>query len=337
MQCTRALTSSIFLFVSAILATGQSVISTHSGLIHYFEGDVYLSDHLLEAHLGKFPSAPPGAELRTESGLAEVLLTPGVFLRLGERSAIRMVVNDLADTQVELLKGSAIVESGEPNPDTSVTLLYKNWSIRSARKGVYRIDCDPARLWVLQGTAQVVAAQNGEPITVEQGADLPLANVLVPERSGYQAADALSAWARGRSESIIADNSITAQIDEDPAARSGLDSFSYFPFLGLSSSSLISPSTYSSSLYQPGFNSIYLPGYTYRPLLLGIIGHQPLYTPSRPLQIRPPTGVSIGSPRPPLRVGAPPTGGPVGIPRPPVHSTVRPSAPSGRIGGAHHR
>ncbi len=38
---------------------------------------------------------------------------PGVFLRMGERSAIRLTANDLADTQVELKTGSAIVESGE--------------------------------------------------------------------------------------------------------------------------------------------------------------------------------------------------------------------------------
>src|ERR1700722_13387550 len=91
----------------------QSVISTHSGLIHFFEGAVYLGDARLESHPGKFSSVPQGGQLRTEDGRAEVLLTPDVFLRLGQHTAIRMVANDLADTQVELLSGSAIVESGK--------------------------------------------------------------------------------------------------------------------------------------------------------------------------------------------------------------------------------
>ena len=106
----------------ALPVNAQSVISTHSGVIHFFEGAVYVGDRPLESHLGRFPSVPQGAELRTEEGRAEVLLTPGVFLRIGDRSSIRMVANDLADTQVELQAGSAIVDSGEPNSGTSVTL-----------------------------------------------------------------------------------------------------------------------------------------------------------------------------------------------------------------------
>src|SRR6202167_837891 len=107
----RACTLSGLAAVIALLlpAGAQSVISTHSGVIHYFEGAVYLGDQSLESHLGRFPTVPQGAELRTAEGRAEVLLTPGVFLRMGDRSAIRMVADDLADTQVELEAGSIIV------------------------------------------------------------------------------------------------------------------------------------------------------------------------------------------------------------------------------------
>jgi hypothetical protein len=108
---------------AAVPADAQSVISTHSGVIHFFEGTVFLADQPLESHLGRYPSVPEGTDLRTADGRAEVLLTPGVFLRMNDHSAIRMVANDLADTQVELLAGSIIVESGEPNAGTSVTLI----------------------------------------------------------------------------------------------------------------------------------------------------------------------------------------------------------------------
>ena len=89
-----------------------------------------------------------------------MLLTPGVFLRMGEHSAIRMVANDLADTQVELQAGSAIVDSAEPNPGTSVTLFYKDWSVHFLQKGVYRIDSNPPRLWVREGEAEVFAGRS---------------------------------------------------------------------------------------------------------------------------------------------------------------------------------
>ena len=69
----------------ALSASAQSVISTHSGVIYFSEGAVYVGDQPLERYPGKFPSVPQGAELRTADGRAEVLLTPGVFLRMGER------------------------------------------------------------------------------------------------------------------------------------------------------------------------------------------------------------------------------------------------------------
>src|SRR5271163_2603282 len=98
----------LFLTVLAVSASGQAVISTHSGVVHYFEGAVYLNDQPLEPRLGRFLSMPEGAELRTEEGRAEVLLTPGVFLRIDRNSAIRMVSSSLADSRVELLSGSAM-------------------------------------------------------------------------------------------------------------------------------------------------------------------------------------------------------------------------------------
>src|SRR5271154_2998024 len=114
-------------FTLAAVASAQSVISTHSGLIHFFQGAVFVNDHPLEAHLGKFTNVPQGAELRTETGRAEVVLTPGVFLRVGENSAIRMSATELADTQVELVSGSAMVEAGGPKKDTAATGTNRKW------------------------------------------------------------------------------------------------------------------------------------------------------------------------------------------------------------------
>lgn len=294
----------------ALPANAQSVISTHSGVIYFFEGAVYLGDQALESHLGRFPCVPQGAELRTAEGRAEVLLTPGVFLRMGERSAIRMIADNLADTQVELRTGSAIVDSGEPNSGTSVTLIYKDWRIHFLQKGVYRIDSDPPRLWVHQGEAEVFAGPAGQPMSIKPGMNLPFAGVLVPEQSSDEPGDALSDWANGRGQSIAADNAITAQIDEDPAAATlGLGSFTYFPLLGVSSAGLGSFGTYSSYLpYQPGFNSIYLPGYTYQPLMLGLLGRgfgTYWSSPSRPVWVSPLTRPIVPIPRTPLPHPAP--------------------------------
>jgi hypothetical protein len=300
-RCRYAFFTLAMVTALALPAAGQSVISARSGVIHFFEGSVYLHDQPLEPHPGKFPMLAQGDELRTAQGSAEVLLTPGVFLRIGKQGAIRMVANNLADTRVELLAGSAIVGSDQPTSNTSVTLICRKWKVHFLREGTYRIDSEPPRLWVDQGKAEVSAEDKALPVSVEQGMDLRFAAVLVPEPSINEPADELSDWSKGRSESISTDNAIAAKISDDPttAATSDLGPgmVTYFPLLGLSSLGLGLSSPYNSFFspynsfapYQPGFNSIYLPGYTYQPFLLGlrIIGISPRVGPRLPGSVLP--------------------------------------------------
>jgi hypothetical protein len=347
-----------FLTLAAVLvvpAGAQSVISTHSGLVHFFEGAVFLGGRPLESHLGRFPSVPEGAELRTADGRAEVLLTPGVFLRLGDNSSIRMVSNDLADTKVELETGSAIIDAGDPNPGTSVTMICAGRSIHLLEKGDYRIDSAPALLQVNQGEAEVSSSASAQPVRVQQGTNLPLDGALTPEvaSSGSGApTDGLSNWAKGRGQSISADNAILSQIDEDPDSRTGnVDGFTNFPFLGVLPPVGAGPSSVYSSLapYQPGFNSIYLPGYTYAPLIVGLMQPGLIYPgtvypgmirPLGPGLIRPitpglagQTGIRSIVPTPLPRSGVFPGSGAgvVSVPRAPV--AVRPATvPAPRVG-----
>src|SRR5215471_15789467 len=104
MILTRVALLPVFVLASlaSIPALAQSVISTHSGVVYFFEGSVYIGDQRLEQKFGRFPDIGEGRELRTEHGRAEVLLTPGVFLRIGEGSAIRMLSSKFSDTRLEL-------------------------------------------------------------------------------------------------------------------------------------------------------------------------------------------------------------------------------------------
>jgi hypothetical protein len=284
--------------VLTLPADGQSVISTRSGIVHFFEGTVYLDNQPLEPHPGRFSSVPQGATLHTAEGRAEVLLTPSVFLRMGQSATIRMLANELSNTRVELLAGSAVVDAAEPVSGQSVTLIYKDWSVHFLGEGVYRIDSDPPRLWVFQGKAEVSVVGNEVPVTVGQGRDVPFAPVLVPEGFIDPPRDELSSWAEGRQESIATDNAIAANI-QDPASMTasdyGIDSFTYFPTLGLVSPPAGFTSSYNFyGFYQPGFNSIYLPGYSSLPWFFrpGSIGYptsfHPPVIPLRPIPSRHP-------------------------------------------------
>jgi hypothetical protein len=248
---------------------GQAVISTHSGVVYFFEGFVFLGDQRLEQKFGRFPEVGEGRELRTEHGRAEVLLTPGVFLRVGENSSIRMVSNKLVDTQVELLSGSAILESNEAKKDNFVTILHKNWQVRVPEQGVYRIDSDPPQLQVYKGSIEVSTNSHDAMVALKEGETLPLAEILLPERTATAGNDPFKNWAMSRSQTIAADNTTAAGIIDDPSQvdnSTGLavGGYSYFPPGPISSLGLSSPYGLSFwSPYQAALGSVYFSPYLY--------------------------------------------------------------------------
>src|ERR1700721_1911280 len=86
-------------------ACAQYVISSHSGVVQYVEGRAFLGDKPVEPKFGTFPDIKENQEFRTEDGRAEILLTPGAFLRLGENSAVRMLSTRLTHTRVHRPSG----------------------------------------------------------------------------------------------------------------------------------------------------------------------------------------------------------------------------------------
>jgi hypothetical protein len=288
-------------------ASGQSVISTHSGLVYFFEGSVWLEDQPLEQKFGKFPDIGEGRELRTERGRAEVLLTPGVFLRMGENSRVRMLSTSLSDTRVELLGGSAIVESREAASDTSAVLVYKSWEVRLPRRGLCRLDSDPAQLRVYKGEAEVLAEGNAESVAVKEGQVLPLEAVLVTEQSSVEASDPLNNWAMERSQAVYEDNTTAAQIFDDPNSidNSGiaLGGLSHFPLTGIPALGYTSPYGLSFwSPFQSTLNSVYSPIHRYGSYYPGWAGGVRIYQPPRLGVTAPPrfgVGVHPGGAAPP--------------------------------------
>src|SRR4051794_40473616 len=99
--------------VAATSAFGQSVISAHSGVIHLAEGQVKLDGNEVRQKFGEFGDVKTGQTLATQDGRAEVLLTPGVFLRVNENSSFKMAQNKLVDTRIEILSGVAMVQVNE--------------------------------------------------------------------------------------------------------------------------------------------------------------------------------------------------------------------------------
>src|SRR5579863_6637687 len=128
--------------IGATFAWGQNAISARSGMIHYAEGRVLVDGQLVEPKATEFPEVKIDQVLATEEGRAEVLLTPGVFLRLSEDSSFRMISNRLSDTSFEVVSGDVLIEVMELLKDNSITVQFKDLTARVSKRGLYRLDAD---------------------------------------------------------------------------------------------------------------------------------------------------------------------------------------------------
>jgi hypothetical protein len=219
----------------------QQIISAQSGTVQYVEGTVYANGQRVERKFGQFPALRQGEELRTEDGRAEVLLTPGAFLRVSDHSSVRMLSNHLSDTRVEVLTGSVMVECDELLKDNAVSLVYQGDTVQLEKHGLYRLDAAPAEFRVYDGEA-VIQSASGE-ARLKTGKRAGLGGVLVAQRFDRQLSiDDFYQWSSQRS-SNLGYATITASqsvLNNGTAWRTGgwmwsslLDEYTYLPGAGL--------------------------------------------------------------------------------------------------------
>jgi len=178
-------------------AWGQAVISARSGMVNYVEGGVHIAGSPVKLDGAIFPEVKIGQTLSTEAGHAEILLTPGVFLRLDRNSSFRMVANKLTDTQVEILKGSALVEVDEILKDNHIAVKMGDSSTVLTKNGLYHFNADAGQIRAFDGKAQASAASNSTEL--KGGRTLLVANSLTPDKfNKNKSKDELYLWSEQR-------------------------------------------------------------------------------------------------------------------------------------------
>ncbi len=206
-------------FVSLLLLSGarisaQAVIGAHSGVILFSEGSVLVDDRPVGGQIGRFSEIGSGSILRTRQGRADILLTPNAFLRLDENSSIRMVSNNLEDTRIEILTGSAMLQSGKQSTDNAVTVIFLGRQMRLTKQGSFRIDAETARLRVTAGEVEVTDGDGVATATVQEVQLLSLLSGDVSQ-AGAPESDALDRWAAQRSKA----DSNHPSMDSEGASR----------------------------------------------------------------------------------------------------------------------
>ncbi len=356
-----------FVVLLAAAAAGemgaQSVVSVRSGLLNYSEGAVFINNQPVSQRAGNYPTLQDGSDLLTQNGRAELLLTPSAYLRIGQNSAVRMVSNKLTDTRVQILYGSAMLDSTEALENCSLTLIFKDRQIRIVKPGKYRIDSDPPQLRVLQGTAEIDGA--GAPVTLVADQMSPLDGSSIVQRFTEGSDDLLDIWSDER-HFMIASTLSNAQGYSDPADPNGAqapDAGDLGAYLGYVPPAAITPAPiaplagmYGSpyGVYSPGMLGLgygayagvgMYPAYLYsgiRPMY-STFGRRPfagsgigygIYTPMRGITIGVP-GAPVYGYRPVGSIGGRTPG--YGIAPRPVSGIGIGARPAPHIGGGFHR
>ncbi|MBZ5602648.1 MAG: hypothetical protein LAO79_10115 [Acidobacteriia bacterium] len=254
--------------IAATSMWGQSVISAHSGVIHLAEGQVTVDGKDVQQKFGEFGDVKTGQVLATQDGRAEVLLTPGVFLRVNENSSFRMVQNKLVDTRIEIVSGTAMIQVSELLEDNSITLLYHDTTVNLTKKGLYRVDADQGTLRVFDGEAKVATASKN--MTAKKGHEVQLGDELVAKNFDAKDTDAFYRWNERRDEYISEANIYAAKSARDSGLGfdgssygAGMGTWAFNPWFGM-----FTYMPYSGMYYSPfgyGYFSPLMVGYMYMP------------------------------------------------------------------------
>ena len=125
------------------------------GTINYIEGTAYLQGKRIKQSEVGTAVLKMGQMLTTGDGRAEILLTPGVFLRTDDNSAIRMVSPRLLQTQVELVQGKLAVEVDEIHKENDLEIVVGGVRTQMLQNGYYEFDAAHPLAMVYKGKAAV--------------------------------------------------------------------------------------------------------------------------------------------------------------------------------------
>jgi hypothetical protein len=215
-------------------AFAQNAISAKAGLVQVSDGEVFVNNTAVEHKIAQFTDLRNTDILTTGEGRAEVLLTPGAFLRMTDASGIRMVSTRLSDVRLDILKGEAVIEVAELLTDNSINVSAGGAVFELRKGGIYRFDAEPARIRVYQGEA--VATAGDKTVTVKGGRE------FADSGSGWvlghfdtKETDALYRWSSRRSGSIaVANVSAARQAGSSYGVYSGFMNSGLYSTLGMS-------------------------------------------------------------------------------------------------------
>ena len=177
-------------FLAALIcAPAWSAIPPQPGTINYIEGRATMGGQALgEKSVGATRLAQ-GQSFSTQDGRAEILLAPGISLRIDHETTVEMANPGLADTLVAVPKGRAMVEVAEIRPENNVRINAQSASTRLLKPALYDFDADRGQIRVFDGKAVVRVGERR--VELKSGHELSLGarGLLKPQRFNKRAGE----------------------------------------------------------------------------------------------------------------------------------------------------
>lgn len=198
----------LMLWVPESLADVQQ--TARPGTVNYVEGQATVGAQTLdEKSVGKV-EVETGHSLKTRTGKAEILLTPGVFLRVGNDTSVKMISSSLTDTEVGLNRGHAMIEVDEIHRENDIRVSAGGETIELLKTGLYDFDLKQQEFRVFDGKARVLYADDRH-VDVKGGRHVPLGEQVKARKFNKKSYDEgdLYRWSSLRS-SYVAESNVNA-------------------------------------------------------------------------------------------------------------------------------
>lgn len=183
------------------------------GTLNYVEGQAFIGSESLSSKSVGSTELQPSQALTSREGKAEILLTPGVFLRVGSKSSVRMISPNLTNTEVEVQRGEAQVEVDQIYKQNDLLVMEDGATTQLQKRGVYDFNADLRVVRVLDGQALL---QDGDArIKIKGGREVVLDAAELKaqkfDKNSFKADNDLYRWSSLRSAYLA-----EANVDQAP-------------------------------------------------------------------------------------------------------------------------
>jgi len=196
-----------FVLAALICSPARGNVPPQPGTVNYVEGQASIGGQALSDNSVGSVKLEAGQSLTTQNGRVEILLTPGIFLRIDNGGSVEMGSPGLANTILTLRRGRVLVEVANILPENNIRLNAGSAGTRLLKPGLYGFDADHGVIRVFDGKAIVQVGGRQFDLKGGRQMNLSVTGMLKPEKfDKVRAEDDFYRWASLRSSYLTEAN-----------------------------------------------------------------------------------------------------------------------------------